>query len=152
MLKNLRRFFDQNIQSISGGQHAGLPERALQLATASLLIEVSRADFHVNAQEKQAIVDAVQQMFSLTTQETHELVELAESEIEDATCLFEFTRLVNEHFDYSQKLKIVEMMWRVSYADLDKDKYEEHLIRKISELIHVSHHDFVRMRHQVEPS
>ncbi len=150
MLKNLRRFFDQNIQPISGGQHAGLPERALQLATASLLIEVSRADFHIDAEEKQAIVDAVQHMFSLTRQETHEIVEMAESEIEDATCLFEFTRLVNDHFDYAQKLKIVEMMWRVSYADLDKNKYEEHLIRKISELIHVSHHDFVRVRHQVE--
>lgn len=150
MLKNLRRFFDQNIQSISGGQHSAPPERALQLATASLLIEVSRADFNVDAKEKRAIVGAVQQMFSLSEQETHEIVELAESEIEDATCLFEFTRLVNDHFDYDQKLKIVEMMWRVSYVDLDKDKYEEHLIRKISELIYVSHHDFVRMRHLVE--
>lgn len=150
MLKNLRRFFEQNIQSVSGGQKAHLPERALQLATASLLIEVSRADFHVDAKEKKAIVDAVQHMFSLSEQETREIVELAESEIEDATSLYQFTRLVNDHFDYQQKLKIIELMWRVSYSDLDKDKYEEHLIRKISDLIYVSHHDFIRLRHLVE--
>ena len=150
MIKNLQRFFEQKIQSISGGQTAVLPERALQLATATLLIEVSRADFHISAEEKQAIAVGIQKFFSLTSAETREIVELAESEIDDATCLFEFTRLVNESFEYSQKLKIVEMMWRVSYADLDKDKYEEHLIRKISDLLYVSHSDFIRLRHLVE--
>lgn len=150
MLKSVRRFFDQNIKSVSGGRQGEMPERALQLATASLLIEVSRADFHINAEEREAVVDAVQHMFSLSTQETREIVELAESEIDDATSLYEFTRLVNDYFDYEQKLKIVELLWRVCFADLDKDKYEEHLIRKISDLIYVSHSDFVRMRHRVE--
>lgn len=150
MLKSVRRFFDQNIKSVSGGRQGELPERALQLATASLLIEVSRADFHINAEEREAVVDAVQHMFSLSWQETRELVGLAESEIEDATSLYEFTRLVNDYFDYEQKLKIVELLWRVCYADLDKDKYEEHLIRKISDLIYISHSDFIRMRHRVE--
>ena len=150
MIKKLQLFFDQKIQSISGGQAAVLPERALQLATATLLIEVSRADFHIDAKEKQAIVVAIQEFFSLSVAETREIIELAETEADDATCLFEFTRLVNEHFDQPQKLKIVEMMWRVCYADLDKDKYEEHLIRKISDLLYVSHSDFVRLRHMVE--
>jgi len=150
MIKKLQRFFDQKIQSISGGQAAVLPERALQLATATLLIEVSRADFHIDAKEKQAIAAAIQEFFSLSAAETEEIIELAESEIDDVTCLFEFTRLVNESFDYPTKLKIVEMMWSVSYADLDKDKYEEHLIRKVSELLYVSHADFIRLRHSIE--
>ena len=55
MIKKLQHFFDQKIQSIGGGQAENLPERALQLATACLLIEVSRADFHIDAKEKQAI-------------------------------------------------------------------------------------------------
>ncbi len=150
MIKKLQRFFDQKIQSISGGQTAILPERALQLATASLLIEVSRADYHIDAKEQRTIADAIQAFFSLSAEETREIIELAESEVDDVTCLFEFTRLVNENFDYPQKLKVVEMMWSVSYADLDKDKYEEHLIRKVSELLYVSHSDFIRLRHSVE--
>lgn len=150
MINKLQRFFEQKIQSISGGQAAVLPERALQLATATLLIEVSRADYHIDAKEKKAIATSIQEFFSLSTEETQEIIELAESEIDDVTCLFEFTRLVNEGFDYPQKLKIVEMMWAISFADQDKDKYEEHLIRKVSELLYVSHADFIRMRHSVE--
>ena len=150
MIKKLQHFFEQKIQSVSGGQAAVLPERALQLATATLLIEVSRADFHIDAKEKQAIAAAIQDFFSLSSAETKEIVDLAESEIDDVTCLFEFTRLVNERFDYQQKLKIVEMMWAVSFADMDKDKYEEHLIRKVSDLLYVSHADFIRLRHSIE--
>lgn len=150
MIKKLQRFFEQKIQSVSAGQTSVLPERALQLATAALLIEVSRADFHIDAKEKQAIVAAIQAFFSLSSAETKEIVDLAESEIDDVTCLFEFTRLVNESFDYQQKLKIVEMMWAVSFADMDKDKYEEHLIRKVSDLLYVSHSDFIRLRHSIE--
>ena len=149
MIKKLQNFFDQKIQSISGGRAAVLPERALQLATACLLIEVSRADFHIDAKEKKAIAGAIQAFFSLSAEETREIIEMAESEVDDVTCLFEFTRLVNENFDRPQKLKIVEMMWRVCYADLDKDKYEEHLVRKISDLLYVPHSDFVRLRHLV---
>ncbi len=150
MIKKIQRFFEQKIQSINDGQTAASSERALQLATAALLIEVSRADFHIDAKEKQAIAAAIQAFFSLSTAETEEIVNLAEGEIDNVTCLFEFIRLVNKNFDYSQKLKIIEMMWAVSFADMDKDKYEEHLIGKVSELLYVSRSDFIRMRYSLE--
>ncbi len=148
MLKGIRQFFDSNIQSVSGGRRHESPQRALQLATAALLLEVARADFHIAADERKNIADAVQKMFGLSGQETAELVAMAEGEMEDATCLFEFIRLVNDHFDYAQKLKVIENMWQVAFTDLDKDKYEEHLIRRVCDLIYVSHSDFVRLREQ----
>lgn len=148
MIKGIRQFFDSRIQSVSGGRRHESPQRALQLATAALLLEVARADFHLAADERRAIANAIQQMFDLSAPETAELVALAESEMEDATCLYEFTRLVNDHFDYAQKLSVIENMWRVAFVDLDKDKYEEHLIRRVCDLIHVSHKDFVRLREQ----
>jgi len=146
MIRGIRQFFDSHIQSVSGGRRHESPQRAMQLATASLMIEVARADFHLAAEEQRAIAKAVQQMFGLSAQETDELVALAEREMEDATCLYEFTRLVNDHFDYAQKLQVIENMWRIAFSDLGKDKYEEHLIRKVCDLIHVSHRDFVRLR------
>ena len=150
MLKGIRQYFQQNIKSVSGGQVAKTPERALQLAAASLLMEVSRADFNISPEERNLITRAMQDMFNLSANETDELIELAEQEIANATCLYEFTRLVNDHFDYEEKLKIIHMMWRVAFADLNKDKYEEHIIRRVSDLLHVSHKDFVRLRHAVE--
>ncbi|MDZ4262212.1 MAG: TerB family tellurite resistance protein [Pseudomonadota bacterium] len=148
MIKSIRQFFDTHIQSASGEQRQEQPQRALQLATAALLLEVARADFHVAKGERDVITNAVRQMFGLSVQETAELVALAESEMEDATCLYEFTRLVNDNFDQEQKLKVVENLWQVAFADLDKDKYEEHLIRRVCDLLYVSPKDFVRLREQ----
>lgn len=148
MIKAIRQFFDSHIQSVSGGRQHEQPERALQLATAALLLEVAHADFHVAADERRAVAAAVQKMFGLSLQETSDLVAMAESEMSDATCLYEFTRLVNDHFDYGHKLKVIEGMWQIAFTDLDRDKYEEHLIRKVCDLIHVSHKDFVRLREQ----
>jgi len=148
MIRGIRQFFDSHIQSVSGGRRHESPQRALQLATAALLLEVARADFHIAADERRAITNAIQQMFDLSALETAELVALAESEMEDATCLYEFTRLVNDHFDYAHKLSVIENMWRIAFVDLDKDKYEEHLIRRVCDLIHVAHKDFVRLREQ----
>lgn len=146
MIRGIRQFFNTHIQSVNGGVKQELPTRALQLATAALLLEVARADFHVAADERCTINRAVGRMFELSAAESAELVALAESEMEDATCLFEFTRLVNDHFDYEQKLKVVDNLWRVALVDMEKDKYEEHLIRRVCDLIYVSHQDFVRLR------
>lgn len=150
MLNSIRDFFQQRVSSLGGGNNVDSAEKALQLATASLLIEISRADHHVAPAERKAIAAAVQSFFGLSEQETAELVQLAESEMEGATCLYEFTRLVDTHFNYDQKIKVIENLWRVAYADADKHHYEEHVVRKIADLLHVSHKDFIRARLVVE--
>lgn len=146
----IQKFFDRHLRTSSTGGAHHTPERAVQLATASLLIEVSRADDHVTLDERKSIIAAVRHMFQLTPQQTEEIVALAEQEFDDATCMFEFTRLINDNFDYRQKVQVVENLWRIAFADNDKDRYEEHLIRRIADLIHVSHKDFIRSRHTVE--
>lgn len=143
MLSSIRRYFETHINPSSSDTQ---PERAVQLATASLLIEVSRADFQIDEDERNAINKAVQDIFALTQEEAESLTSLAESEINDSTCLYEFTREVNENFDYQQKLQIVENMWKVAFADFHKDKYEEHIIRRVCDLIYVAPQDFVRLR------
>jgi len=149
MLGSIRSFFETNVLSAAGAKSAA--DRSLQLAAASLLIEVSRADFHIDDSERRAITNGVQTLFGLSDHETQEIIALAEKEAEQATCMYEFTSLVNEHFTHEQKLKIIELMWRVSFADNDKDKYEEHFIRKIADLIYVSPAEFVRLREQAKP-
>ena len=62
------------------------------------------------------------------------------------------TRLLNEQFDASMKVRVVEMMWQVVYADGVKDHYEEHLIRQVSELLYLPHSKFIQARHKAEQS
>jgi uncharacterized tellurite resistance protein B-like protein len=149
MLGKIRRFFEANI---AGTTSAGVevdPERAYQLATAALLIEMTRADYDVKGVERTAVTLAVQRAFNLDHAQTEELVELAEAEADGATSLYEFTRLINRHFDRGQKEHVVELLWQVALADGELDKYEEHLVRKIADLIHVPHLAYVRVKHEV---
>jgi uncharacterized tellurite resistance protein B-like protein len=149
VIRRIQRFFTDRIHSrVNAGQQGN--EQALRLATAALLIEVTRADFHVDQAERRAVVDSVQRLFGLDRQETDELVALAEEEVDGAVSLFQFTQLVDREFSQEQKAQVIEMMWRVAFADLNKDRHEEYLVRKVADLLHVPHTTFIRTRHIVE--
>ena len=149
MIRRIQQYFTDRIQSRVHGSQQG-NEQALRLATAALLIEVTRADFHVEQSERRAVVNAVQKLFELSRQETDELVALAEEEVDGSVSLFQFTQLVDKEFSQQQKAEIIEMMWRVAFADLNKDHHEESLVRKVADLLHVPHSTFIRTRHNVE--
>lgn len=121
-------------------------EHQLQLAAAALLIEMSRADYVVESEEQHTLEVVLCSSLGLSHEEVSELVELAGHAADRATSLYEFTRLINDHYEKEQKLLLVESMWRVAFADGDLDKYEERLIRQVSDLIHVSHSDYIRLK------
>jgi uncharacterized tellurite resistance protein B-like protein len=65
------------------------------------------------------------------------LAELAETTARDATDLFSFTSRINERFEMPQKLRMVEHMWRVAYADGHLGDHERHVMWRIADLLHV---------------
>ena len=108
-----------------------------------------RADYEVRPAEREAVLRALGAAFDdLSADETRDLLARAEERADDATSLYEFTRFINDRLDHGQKAHIVELLWRVAYADGDLDKYEEHLVRRIADLIHVPHSVFIRMKHR----
>ncbi|MEP5765443.1 MAG: TerB family tellurite resistance protein [Halieaceae bacterium] len=121
-------------------------EHKLQLAAAALLIEMSRADFTVEPTEKQTLEAALHAALDISMEEIAELVTLGAQAADRATSLYEFTRLINDHYSPEQKLSLIQSMWRVAFADDDLNKYEERLIRQVSDLIHVSHRNFIKMK------
>lgn len=125
-------------------------EKAQKLATAALLIEISRADFDVGDDEKQAIEDAIQASFGLEPEQTQEIIALAEQEVREAISLYEFTRLVDQSFTLEQKKHIVGLLWQVAYSDDRLEEREEYLIRKIAKLLHVEHKDFIAEKLKVK--
>ena len=147
MLSSIKRFFDSNLTAAT---EAGSPvdqERAYQLATAALFIEMTRADHDVKSVERDAVRQAVGRAFELDSEQTKELITLAEQEADAAISLYEFTRLINRHLDAKQKEHVVELLWHVALADGEIDKYEDHLVRKVADLIYVPHLSFIRAKH-----
>lgn len=131
------------------------PEESLQhrlrLVAAALLIETARADFIQDEAEQGAMEELLSTTLQLARAEVHELVELASNRVDEATSLYEFTRVINDHYSAEQKLQLVSAMWRVAYADGNLDKYEEHLIRHVAELIYVPHPDYIKTKLAAKP-
>lgn len=149
MLRTIVELFETRVRVVIAKEDSQDEEHALQLATATLLVEISRADTHIRDEERAAIVSTIEQAFDLSREETEELVELAESEADNATSLYQFTRLLNKHFSREQRRHIVELLWQVAFADFHIDKYEEYFVRKIADLLHVSHVDYIRAKRKV---
>ena len=118
-------------------------DRALELACAALMFEVARADFSVETTEQDAVTSLLTAQFSLSADEVSTITEAAIEQADAATCLFEFTRTLNELASAEQKRNLLAMMWRVAMADNDLSRYEEHVIRKVADLLYVPHGDFI---------
>jgi len=116
-----------------------------------MLIEMTRMDHEVLAQERAAVVDAVREHFGLEQAEADELIALADEVRAEAADYHQFTSLINRTYPLEQKVKVIELLWRVAYADEELNKYEEHLVRKIAELLYVPHTAFIAAKHRVRP-
>jgi uncharacterized tellurite resistance protein B-like protein len=141
MLEALRSLFRTPAVEDEGA--APSDERTLQLAAATLLFEVARADGVVKPEERTVMQAAVQGTFGLTAEETQDLVRLAEVESRSAVSLYEFTTKVAAALSAEEKKRVVELLWLVAFADANKLAEEEHLVRKIAGLLHVPHPDFI---------
>ena len=140
MLRAIRDFFEQHIgDATAPAQEA----HRLQLATAALLVEVVRADGGVASAEREALLAAIGAKFALPAGEAAALIELAEQEARLANDYYQFTSLINRSFTPAQKLRVVELMWRVAYADAALSAHEQHVLRKVAELLHVPHGDYI---------
>ncbi len=80
------------------------------------------------------------------------LLEEAEADADRLVSIQHTTRLLNEHYDHAMKRRVVEMMWRLVYADGEKSHYEEHLIRQVADLLYLSQSEFIQARHNAEPA
>lgn len=148
MVDSVRKFFDKYIKPTPGNTE-DVSEHSLQIATSALLIEMMRADAEISEDERHTITETIKSKFSLTENETEGLMELAEEKIWEATGYFEFTSLLNRGLSYGQKVKVIEHLWEIAYADEILDKHEEYMVRRIADLIYVSHKDFIEAKLRV---
>ncbi len=145
MLKTLKDLFD-SLRPPAPGAYGTAAEHALQLATAVMLVEVMRADASFHEGERAAVLAALRDKFALAEDEAARLAELAEATATGATDLFAFTSRINERFEMAQKLRMVEHMWRVAYADGHLSAHERHLLWRVADLLHVPQGAYVHAR------
>lgn len=147
MFKSIKDFFET--QLLKGKQaNTDTNTPSLELAAAVLMLEISLADSTIQEAERKVIEEALQNSFSLSEHDASTLIALAEQEVDHAVSLHDFTTLINRVLSREDRTNIVELLWKVAFADAVLDKYEEYFIRKIADLLYVSHSDYIRAKHR----
>jgi uncharacterized tellurite resistance protein B-like protein len=141
---NFLRFFQDRIASRQ--EEPDDAAHGVRVAAAALMVEVVRGDDEFTAVEREAVLGSVQRKFGLDASDAAELLALAESAAREAHDYFQFTSRINESFTDEQKQRLVEELWRVAYADELLHRHEEHLIRRVAELLHLPHSAFIRAK------
>ena len=115
-------------------------------ACAALLIETALADKVFNEEEMISMKQTLNKVYKVDEQDIEELINESKRKVSESTSLYEYTRLINDLCDYEDKIRLISNLWSIAFADQHLDKYEEYLIRKISDLLHVSHKDFIQQK------
>ena len=119
-----------------------------------LMIEVARSDGIFDQNERKQIASTIARKWKSDSNLINELINSAEIEQDLSTSLFEHTRIINKYFSNIEKITLIDCLWEIAFADGNLDRFEDHTIRKIADLIYVEHQEFmkskIRMRDMVK--
>lgn len=147
MLERLKQIFSE-------GEGAAQPRRRrsvdeLQLAAAVLLVEAARMDGLVDDKEHELIIELVRNRFALDDESVGSVVALADEVAANAVELSRFMRRLRDGFDHDQRVEMIEMLWRVVYADGVVHDHEANLLRRVAGLLYVSDRESGEARKRV---
>ena len=149
MIEAIQNFFKTRIEAKEGDEEK---ETAARVAAAALLFEAAMSDYQLDDVERQTIKDLIIEQFNLDRTDAMTLIALAESQAKEATGLHGFTTLINQNWSETERVNLMEKMWRVVYADGRLDDHELHLMRKIQRLLHIPQVDYVAGKLRNKPS
>lgn len=121
-----------------------------QLAAAALLVHATLIDGKLAGAEQAKLKELLQSHYKLSSEETDELITHASTQEKSAVDLYGFTRRLTRELDPDERLKIVEMLWEIAYSDGVLHEFEDHLISRVSELMHVDPRERIRLRQMVK--
>ena len=148
MLEAINRFFADRLAPEPAV--ATSDDVRLQVATCALLLEVAHADDEFSEAEQITIVSLLRQRFGITQAEADRLLSLAQQEYDDATDLYQFARLINQHYSHREKLTVLEQLWQVVYSDGQLEAHEDALLHKLASVLGLRHEELIALKLRVK--
>jgi uncharacterized tellurite resistance protein B-like protein len=143
-IEAIRSFFASRFAS---GPEPHGPDR-VAIAACALLLEIAHADDVFAEEERERIVRAVRDL-GVPESDLREVMRLAEEERRESVDLYQFTRLVAEHFTREQRVRLMEAIWGVVYSDGVLTEAENHLARRIAELLGFQHPEVQSVKERI---
>ena len=134
--KNLFRTKESEVES---------KDNSIQKSICSLMIEVAYADNQLDESELKAMAHSLNEL-DIEEEEIQEIVDATLAKSKESISFYEHTRILNDQLDYDQKKEVLNSVWAIAFADGEMDKHEEHLIRRIADLLYLNHKDFINAK------
>lgn len=129
-------------QAVEEISHIDIQGR-LRIATCAIMVEIASSDDEFTEDERTRIVEILSLKFDLSDDEAHELIEIAQERIKDSIDIWGFTKTLNKVFTEDQKIKVLEAIWTVIYADGQLSQHEDSLVHKLSYLLGLKHKQLI---------
>lgn len=142
MLKSIQDWLKQQLDNPQSEQDS----HTVEVATAVLCYEIMRADDQLDESEQAAIQTALSAQFNLTDEELSLLLESSRKQAGQAADFVQFTRVINARCNNMEKIAIFKRLWAIAFADGVLDPDEEHLMRRIADLLYLSHSEFIQTK------
>jgi len=138
---------------ISGMSRAGeskpFDDTDYRLSAAALLVHVAASDDSFDAAERRVLRDALTQRFEIDADDADAFIDAAVAADREAVDLYQFTSMINRALDDDGKRKLVEVLFLIGYADGKLSEFEDNIVWRASELLHVSSQDRTEIRRRV---
>jgi uncharacterized tellurite resistance protein B-like protein len=139
------------------GKSASKDERAqdveashdLRIATCALLLEMANIDGEFSSSERNRIISILKKDYQLSKEHVLELIKASNEELDGSVDLWKFTNLINRNYPFEEKIRIIEMVWKIAYTDGKLDKYEDYLVHKLAKLLHLTHKQLIEAKLKV---
>jgi uncharacterized tellurite resistance protein B-like protein len=147
----LKRFFskvpEDNIKTL--GQKT---DHDIRVAVCALFVEMARIDETFTPTEMETILSILKDKYGLSKEHAEALIADAEKELEDSVDLWQFSNLINENYSEEEKIEIIETLWHIVYVDGKMDRYEHYLMKKLKNLLRLSHDQLIDAKIKVQNS
>jgi uncharacterized tellurite resistance protein B-like protein len=148
MLAKLKQIFTEPL-SLQTAEVRADDTQSRALAAVALMVEIIAVDDAQHDVEKQMLRALLQRQFDVRADEAEALIAQAEHAHQAATDFYRFTSEINRQFSAEEKIELIESLWQLAWADEELHALEQHVIRRLANLLHVSHKDFIAAKLRV---
>jgi len=145
MIDLVKQFFGKSARDAPKDQEQGT-SHDIRIATCALLLEMSNIDGEFSESERENIISILKDDYQLSDEHLTALLEVSNDKLERSTDLWRFASLINQNYSIEEKVRVIEMTWRVAYADGNLDKHEDYLAHKLAKLFRLTHKQLIEAK------
>ncbi len=145
MIDLMKRFFGKSPDTDSADR-GGEGHHDIRVATCALFLEMASIDGEFSDSEREAIVSILKEDHNLSDENIAALLDEAKKELDQSIDLWKFTNRVNQNYTKEEKIRVIEMVWKIVYTDGKLDKHEDYLVHKLAKLLRLDHKELIEAK------